>query len=87
MHNTTVLNRQGRDIETQYRLAIFCHNEEQKKTANSSKENLQASKYKNKKIVTEIVPASHFYRAEEYHQRYFKKKQYVHSIIRSKFNK
>ena len=72
-HNPTTLNRQGLDSGTQYRSAIFCHNEAQKKAAAVSKERLgKSGTYKNK-IVTEIVPATTFYKAEEYHQRYHEK--------------
>lgn len=73
IHDPTTLNRQGPDIGTQYRSAIFYHNEEQKSEAIASKENTQISKKFKKPIVTEIVPASTFYRAEEYHQQYFEK--------------
>lgn len=78
IHDPTQLNRQGPDVGSQYRSAIFYHNEEQKKAAIKSKEKLEKSgKYK-KPIVTEIVPASTFYKAEEYHQRYWlKNKNYV----------
>ena len=73
IHNPTTLNRQGPDVGTQYRSAIFYHNEVQKKTALKSKEKLEKSgNYKNP-IVTEIVPAKKFYRAEEYHQKYLEK--------------
>ena len=73
-HDPTQLNRQGPDVGTQYRSVIFCHNEKQKKEAVVSKEKLEKSgKYK-KQIATEIVPASTFYRAEEYHQRYLEKR-------------
>lgn len=73
-HNPTTLNRQGFDIGTQYRSAIFYHNEKQKGMAIKSRERLEMSgKYKNK-IVTEIVPADTFYKAEEYHQRYLEKR-------------
>lgn len=76
IHDPTTLNRQGPDIGTQYRSAIFYHNEEQKKKAIESRDKLQQSgKYK-KDIVTDIVPASEFYEAEEYHQRYFEKHGY-----------
>ncbi|HIH42816.1 TPA: peptide-methionine (S)-S-oxide reductase MsrA [Candidatus Woesearchaeota archaeon] len=71
-HNPYTLNRQGVDIGTQYRSAIFYHSEEQKKKAVASKQELQ-KKFSNK-IVTEIKPAAKFYRAEEYHQRYLEKK-------------
>jgi len=73
IHDPTTMNRQGPDIGTQYRSVIFYHNEEQETKAIASKEKLQNSgKYKNE-IVTEISPASTFYRAEEYHQQYFEK--------------
>lgn len=71
-HDSTQLNRQGPDVGTQYRTVIFYHNEEQKKIALKSKENEQ-KKHKNK-IVTEIVHASAFYKAEEYHQKYLEKR-------------
>lgn len=67
-HDPTQLNRQGPDIGTQYRSAVFYHNERQKKAAIKSREML-SGKY-NKPIATEIVPAAGFYKAEEYHQKY-----------------
>ncbi|MFA5312235.1 MAG: peptide-methionine (S)-S-oxide reductase MsrA [Methanomassiliicoccales archaeon] len=73
MHDPTQLNRQGVDVGTQYRSAIFYYDEEQRTLATRAKEKLQASgKYK-KPVVTEIVLASKFWRAEEYHQRYNEK--------------
>ncbi len=72
-HDPTSLNRQGPDIGKQYRSAIFFHDEEQKKIARKSKEDLEQSGKFEKKIVTEIVPAPEFYEAEEYHQKYFQK--------------
>lgn len=72
IHDPTTANRQGPDEGSQYRSAIFYHSEEQKKAALTSKEQ-QQKKYK-KIIVTEIVPAITFYRAEEYHQNYFGKR-------------
>ena len=73
-HDSTTLNRQGPDVGNQYRSAIFFHDEKQEATAKTSKEKLQSSdKFKGKKIVTEIVPASQFYKAEDYHQQYFEK--------------
>jgi len=73
-HDPTTLNRQGPDVGDQYRSAIFFHDVEQEATAKSSKEKLQNSdKFKDKKIVTEIGPASSFYKAEDYHQQYFEK--------------
>ena len=72
-HDPTSVNRQGPDIGIQYRSAIFFHNEEQKKIAEKSKEQIENSGKFNKKIVTEITPAPKFYNAEEYHQKYFQK--------------
>jgi len=75
IHNPTTLNGQGLDFGTQYRSAIFYHNEKQKYAALESKEKLQKTeKYKNKKIVTEITKASKFFKAEEYHQKYLEKR-------------
>ena len=73
IHDPTTLNRQGPDVGTQYRSAIFYHNEEQRSLAIGSKEAVQISGKFKKPIVTEIMPASTFYRAEEYHQQYFEK--------------
>lgn len=72
IHDPTQLNRQGLDYGTQYRSAVFYHSDEQKEAAIASKEARQEKK--SKKIVTEITEASHFYRAEEYHQKYLKKR-------------
>ena len=70
LHDPTTLNRQGPDIGTQYRSVIFFQDEDQAALSKTSKDKLQASgKYEND-IVTEVVPAEHFYRAEEYHQKY-----------------
>jgi len=71
IHDPTQLNRQGSDIGTQYRSEIFYHNQEQKKIAEESKK--QKQKNLGKKIQTEITPATEFYLAEEYHQKYLKK--------------
>ncbi len=71
-HNPTQLNKQGPDVGTQYRSAIFCHNEKQKQAALKSMKGEQ-KKYKNR-IVTEIKKASEFYQAEDYHQRYLEKR-------------
>ena len=70
-HDPTQLNRQGPDIGTQYRSAIFFHTPEQEAAAIASKEKAQ-ERFK-KPIVTEVKPASEFYLAEKYHQRYFEK--------------
>ncbi|MBX7067726.1 MAG: peptide-methionine (S)-S-oxide reductase MsrA [Parachlamydiales bacterium] len=70
MHNPCTLNRQGPDVGSQYRSAIFYHNAKQKEIAEKEKAALIKA---GKKVVTEIVPAGVFYRAEEYHQRYHDK--------------
>ncbi|HLD05956.1 MAG TPA: peptide-methionine (S)-S-oxide reductase MsrA [Candidatus Nanoarchaeia archaeon] len=73
IHDPTAMNRQGLDIGTQYRSAIFYHGAKQKKAALASKQKLEKSGQYRGKIVTEIAPAAAFYRAEEYHQRYHEK--------------
>jgi peptide-methionine (S)-S-oxide reductase len=73
IHDPTSLNRQGPDIGSQYRAVIFYHTAEQETAARVSKEQLQRSGRYKKDIVTEIKPAAQFWRAEEYHQRYFEK--------------
>ncbi len=74
IHDPTQKNRQGVDVGSQYRSVIFYHDEEQKKLAEKSKENLEnLGKFKYP-IVTNIEPAKDFYEAEEYHQCYLKKK-------------
>jgi len=72
-HDPTSLNRQGPDVGIQYRSSIFFHDESQKQTAQKSKEKLNSSGKFSKSIVTEIVPSPEFYKAEEYHQKYFQK--------------
>lgn len=74
IHDSTTRNRQGSDLGNQYRSIIFYHNEEQKAKALASREKLEKVKKFEKPIVTEIIPASAFYMAEEYHQKYFEKK-------------
>jgi peptide-methionine (S)-S-oxide reductase len=73
VHDPTTLNRQGPDVGTQYRSVIFFHNAQQEAAAKASKQRIQDSGRFSKEIVTEIRPASEFYRAEEYHQQYFEK--------------
>jgi peptide methionine sulfoxide reductase msrA/msrB len=73
MHDPTTQNRQGPDVGTQYRSAIFYYNEEQRKAAERSKEEFDSSGVYVNKATTQIVPASTFYAAEEYHQNYFEK--------------
>jgi methionine-S-sulfoxide reductase len=72
-HNPTTRDQQGPDVGTQYRSAIFYHTASQKTAAEKSKETLEKAGIFKKPIVTEITPASEFYRAEEYHQKYLKK--------------
>ncbi|MEK7585585.1 MAG: peptide-methionine (S)-S-oxide reductase MsrA [Patescibacteria group bacterium] len=73
-HNPTTLNQQGPDVGSQYRSVIFYHSPEQQLAAEQAKQALAASgRFGVKSIVTEIVPASQFWRAEEYHQRYLEK--------------
>jgi len=72
-HDPTTINRQGPDFGTQYRSVIFYHDPEQQRLAKASLAEVQNSGVFNGKIVTQIVPAGPFYRAEEYHQRYFEK--------------
>jgi len=80
-HNPTQLNRQGPDIGAQYRSAIFFHSHEQEKIAQASKAALEASGKFQRPIVTEIVPAQTFWRAEEYHQQYLAKRGLSHCHI------
>ncbi|HKV01902.1 MAG TPA: peptide-methionine (S)-S-oxide reductase MsrA [Ktedonobacteraceae bacterium] len=77
-HDPTTLNRQGPDVGTQYRSVIFYHTPEQQAAALASKEKLQGSGRYRRPIVTEIVPASTFNRAEEYHQQYLEKRGLSH---------
>ena len=73
MHDPTQMNRQGVDVGTQYRSVIFYYDEEQKKRAEASMEKLGKSGRISRPIATRIEPAAKFWRAEEYHQRYFEK--------------
>lgn len=73
IHDPTTMNRQGPDVGTQYRSVIFYHTPEQEQTARASKERLEQSRKLRRPVVTEIVPAQTFYRAEESHQRYAEK--------------
>jgi peptide-methionine (S)-S-oxide reductase len=73
IHDPTTLNRQGNDVGTQYRSAIFFHGAEQERIARSFVERLTREKLFSKPIVTEIAPASEFHIAEDYHQEYFRR--------------
>jgi peptide-methionine (S)-S-oxide reductase len=89
-HNPTTPNRQGNDIGTQYRSAIFFHDEKQKAIAEKSKKDIeQAGLYKDP-IVTEITPFKNFYIAEDYHKNYYDKHQeapYCNFVIDPKIHK
>ena len=74
IHDPTQVNRQGRDFGTQYRTAIFFHSPEQEAAAKKALAALEASGRFKRRIATEITPASTFYRAEEYHQKYLQKR-------------
>jgi len=71
IHDPTTLNRQGADMGTQYRSAIFYHNDDQKMVAEELIESLNAQKIWDKPIVTQVAPLNKFYMAEDYHQEYF----------------
>jgi len=73
IHDPTQLNRQGNDVGTQYRSAIFYHSEEQRREAEAVVAKLTADKLFSDPIVTEIVPAATFYMAEDHHQEYFER--------------
>ena len=91
VHDPTSLNRQGADVGTQYRSAIFYHNPEQKGKAEYYKNELNKSGAYDKEIVTEITPASDFYVAEDYHQEYYRNNKntnpYCSIVIRPKLEK
>jgi peptide-methionine (S)-S-oxide reductase len=89
-HDPTTLNRQGNDVGTQYRSVIFYHNDEQKAEAEQIIKELTESKIWNAPIVTTVEPFKAFYRAEEYHQNYFKQhpeQAYCRLIIAPKIQK
>lgn len=77
-HDPTTLNRQGPDVGTQYRSVIFYHNPEQQAAALASKEKLQSSGKYRRPIVTQVVPAAQFFKAEDYHQQYLEKRGLSH---------
>ena len=90
LHDPTTLNRQGNDVGTQYRSAIFYHSDAQKQTAERSVQGLMESGALSDPVVTEITPASTFYVAEGHHQDYYrqnKQQSYCQYIIRPKLDK
>jgi peptide-methionine (S)-S-oxide reductase len=81
-HDPTTLNRQGPDIGTQYRSAIFYHDAAQMAAALDAKEVIELSRKYKTPVTTQVVPATKFYPAEEYHQHYLKKQGIAHCQIR-----
>jgi peptide-methionine (S)-S-oxide reductase len=73
IHDPTTPNRQGPDVGTQYRSAVFFHDADQEKAVRAAKQHLEQSGRLRRPVVTEIAPAAPFWRAEEYHQRYHEK--------------
>ncbi len=90
VHDPTQLNRQGNDIGSQYRSVIFYHDEVQKEIAENYKQKLSLEGVWSNPIVTEIVPISNFYKAEQYHHNYFElnpQNLYCQSVVRPKVDK
>ena len=89
-HNPTTLNRQGNDIGTQYRSAVFFHDQKQKELAEKSKKELEKEGVYRDSVVTEITPFKNFYAAEDYHKNYYEKHQdapYCSFVIDPKMHK
>lgn len=89
-HNSTTINRQGSDVGTQYQSVIFYHNDEQKNVAESSKQAFAREGEYRDPIVTEIIPFTNFYSAEDYHKNYFdthKNAAYCDIVISPKIHK
>ncbi len=89
-HNPTTLNRQGNDVGQQYRSVIFYHNSQQKEIAKQSKKEIDKEKIYKDPIVTQIVPFTNFYTAEDYHKDYYDKNQnapYCNFVISPKIQK
>jgi peptide-methionine (S)-S-oxide reductase len=90
VHDPTTLNQQGEDVGTQYRSAIFYHNEQQKAIAKELIEELNRAHLWNKPIVTQVAPLDKFYPAEDYHREYFSRhpeQSYCQAVISPKVNK
>lgn len=89
-HDPTTLNRQGADVGTQYRSAIFYHDDRQREIAENSKRELEEEGIYNDPIVTEITPFKNFYTAEDYHKKYYENHQdaqYCRFVIEPKIRK
>ena len=90
LHDPTTLNRQGGDAGTQYRSAVFYHNDEQRDMAERVKAEVEAAGVYRDKLVTEIVPAGEFYEAEDYHLDFYRRNQtypYCQAVIDPKMQK
>ena len=90
IHDPTTLDRQGNDVGTQYRSAIFYHSPEQKQVAEQTMRELAAEKVYDTAIVTQLLPAERFYPAEGYHQEYFQRNQnqpYCQFVVAPKVSK
>lgn len=90
LHDPTTLNQQGGDVGTQYRSAIFCHDDEQRRVAEEVVRELEAEHVFDDPIVTEIVPLPAFYPAEEYHKEYYRRnpnQPYCRAVIAPKVAK
>lgn len=90
IHDPTTLNRQGNDVGTQYRSAIFFHSEEQRATAEEVRKEIDASRAGTDRVVTTIEPASTFYVADAYHQEYYRRNQlqpYCLFVVKPKVQK
>lgn len=90
LHDPTTLNRQGADVGTQYRSIIFYHNKSQQKIAEESKKKVEKAKIYKDAIVTQIVPLTNFYKAEDYHQNFYEKnyhQPYCQIVIDPKIQK
>jgi peptide-methionine (S)-S-oxide reductase len=90
LHDPTTLNRQGGDVGTQYRSAIFYHDDEQRRVAEEVKRELEAEHVFDEPIVTEIVPLAPFYPAEDYHREYYRRnpnQPYCRAVIAPKVSK
>ncbi|MFA7204140.1 MAG: peptide-methionine (S)-S-oxide reductase MsrA, partial [Candidatus Caldatribacteriota bacterium] len=90
IHNPTTLNRQGYDMGSQYRSAIFYYSQEQRQTAEKLKKDLQEAGIWSEPVVTEIVPLKKFYPAEEYHRNYLQnhpENQYCQMVVIPKVEK
>lgn len=90
VHDPTTLDRQGNDVGTQYRSVVFYHNEHQKRIAEEVIKEVNDSKMWGRAVVTQLLPFETFYRAEEYHQRYFENnpnQPYCQAVIAPKVSK